>query len=376
MTRRSFSECALCGSRQTPVSRGVGVCVGCLRERPEPALAIALGRHRAHREAQGLAPSPPRDPGGIRCAFCTHGCRIGPGRTGFCGLRRNVGGRLVGGVRRGNFSWYPDPLPTNCVADWVCPGGTGAGFPQYAHRPGPEHGYRNLAVFSQVCCFDCAFCQNGSYRRLTLSPTWHTAEDLAGAVTPATACICFFGGDPAPQMPLFLRAARLARRGRGRAVLRICWETNGSSHPALLDAALGLSLESGGCVKFDLKAWTPAVHKALTGADNRRTLENFARAAARIPERPEPPPVVASTLLVPGYVDPPEVGAIASFISGLDPTIPYALLAFAPHLFMADLPTTSRAHALACLEAARAAGLTRVRLGNEHLLGPPYPVGA
>jgi hypothetical protein len=33
----------------------------------------------------------------------------------------------------GNLSWYKDPLPTNCVGDWVCAGGTGAGFPRHAH---------------------------------------------------------------------------------------------------------------------------------------------------------------------------------------------------------------------------------------------------
>jgi pyruvate formate lyase activating enzyme len=35
---------------------------------------------------------------------------------------------------------------------------------------------------------------------------------------------------------------------------------------------------------------------------------------------------------------------------------------------MNDLPTTSRREAEACLDAAQNAGLTRVRLGNEHLL--------
>jgi len=42
----------------------------------------------------------------------------------------------VGGAPiQGNLRWYFDPLPTNCVADWVCPGGTGAGCPKWARRP-------------------------------------------------------------------------------------------------------------------------------------------------------------------------------------------------------------------------------------------------
>jgi pyruvate formate lyase activating enzyme len=77
---------------------------------------------------------------------------------------------------------------------------------------------------------------------------------------------------------------------------------------------------------------------------------------------------VASTLLVPGYVNAAEVGAIARVIAGLNPDIPYSLLAVHPQHLMADLPTTARVEAEACLEAALGAGLTRVRIGNVHLL--------
>ena len=95
-------------------------------------------------------------------------------------------------------------------------------------------------------------------------------------------------------------------------------------------------------------------------------------AASHIPKRPEPPLVVASTLLVPGYVDVKEVSEIASFIASLDPAIPYALLGFHPHFYMPDLPCTSVRHAEEAEAAARAAGLTNVRIGNRHLLSRAY----
>jgi pyruvate formate lyase activating enzyme len=139
-------------------------------------------------------------------------------------------------------------------------------------------------------------------------------------------------------------------------------------HPKLLDAAVGYSLRSGGCIKFDLKAFDEELHRALTGVSNRRTLENFARAAARARERPQPPLVVASTLLVPGYVEADQVAKIARFIASLDPATPYALLAFAPNFRMGDLPCTPARQAREAEAAARAAGLTRVRIGNRHLL--------
>lgn len=128
------------------------------------------------------------------------------------------------------------------------------------------------------------------------------------------------------------------------------------------------AVDSGGCVKFDLKARCETLHVALTGVANRRTLSNFRRAGQFIARRPEPPPLIASTLLVPGYIDAVEVRGIADFIAAVHPDIPYSLLAFHPCYQMSDLPLTSRRQADACLEAARSAGLTRVRIGNPHLL--------
>jgi len=192
-----------------------------------------------------------------------------------------------------------------------------------------------------------------------------SAEKLASQANAHTFCVCYFGGDPASQMPHALAASKyLALKG-----VRICWETNGTMHPKFLDAALEYSLETGGCVKFDLKAFDEKLHRALTGISNRCTLENFARAARRFHERPEPPLIVASTLLVPGYIDAEEVRYIARFIVSFSPSIPYALLAFAPNFYMSDLPCTSRRQAEEAEAAARAEGLLYVRIGNRQLLG-------
>jgi pyruvate formate lyase activating enzyme len=277
---------------------------------------------------------------------------------------------MVGGApTQGILSWYYDPLPTNCVADWVCPAGTGVGYPAWAYRDGPEYGYTNLAVFYQACSFNCLYCQNWHFREAAHSERTTTPAALAAQVNARTACVCFFGGDPSPQFPHTVAMAVLARRRAGGRILRICWETNGTMHPRWLRKAMAIALESGGCIKFDLKAWDDRIHRALTGFSNRWTLENFRLAAELARSRPTPPALVASTLLVPGYADASEVGALAEFIARLNPDIPYSLLAFHPQFYLHDLPVTSREHAEAALAAAKAAGLTRVRIGNIHLLG-------
>ena len=364
-----MARCKKCKKSFPEVAKVLSLCAECIRKADDECLAEFKEIHARSRERFGLAALPPSAVGGVRCGLCQNKCKIPAGGRGYCGVRRNEQGHLKGGsAEEAAVSWYYDPLPTNCVADWVCAGGSGAGFPQWAYQRGAEQGYVNLAVFYKACTFDCLFCQNWHYREHSMTSQTHTAAELAESVTASTSCICFFGGDPTPQLPHALAAARLARRQNKERILRICWETNGSMSPELLQEAMSLSLESGGCVKFDLKAINKNIHYALCGVDNSRTLENFAAAAKRIPQRPEPPPLVASTLLVPGYIDEQEVKAIASFIAELDANIPYALLGFHADFLMTDLPLTSRSQAEICLEAARATGLKRVRLGNVHIL--------
>ncbi len=351
--------CRLCSRRDRLIAGMLGLCRACIAARPAEARVIAERSHRAGRRVFDLPLQPPQALGGVRCGLCSQACRIGEGERGYCGLRTVRNGRLVhlaGTPEQGLLSWYRDPLPTNCVADPFCAG----------HD---QRGYHNLAVFYESCTFDCLYCQNWHYRETDpVRSRKISARELADAANSRTFCICYFGGDPASQMPHALAAARLlAERG-----VAICWETAGSASPRLMDRAVELSLYSGGTVKFDLKAFDAGLHYALTGASNAQTLANFARAARRALERPQPPLVVASTLLVPGYVDAEEIGRIARFIADVNPHVPYVLLAFAPNCLMPDLPTTSVSHVEAALAAAYRAGLRNVRVGNRHLLSRDY----
>ncbi|UCF19104.1 MAG: radical SAM protein [Gemmatimonadota bacterium] len=352
----SGSACEICGRSAPQPAEVLGVCADCVRHRFDTARLYVERAHAQSREAFGLPARAPRSEGGVRCNLCVNECVIGEGERGFCGLRTVRGGKLVhlaGTPGRGLLSWYRDPIPTNCVADWVCEG---------SRRPGCH----NLAVFYNSCTSNCLFCQNWHFRGVSPSRgETVSAQALAGVANDRTFCVCYFGGDPASQMPHALAASkRYAERG-----VRVCWETAGMMHPKLLDAAVGYSLRTGGCIKFDLKAYDENLHRALTGASNRRTLENFRRAARRGADRRQPPLVIASTLLVPGYVGADEVAKIARFIAALDPQIPYSLLAFAPNFCMGDLPCTPVRQAREAEAAALAAGLMNVRVGNRELLG-------
>ncbi|MBW2406089.1 MAG: radical SAM protein [Deltaproteobacteria bacterium] len=369
-----MGKCNSCDKSAKNISNTIGFCADCIRAHFEDVWPQIKAVHDRSRRAYGLPVNPPNAADGVACGLCVHDCKIPENSVGFCGLRRVQNRRIFGGrPHEGNLSYYYNPLPTNCVGDFVCPGGTGCGYPRYAATKGPEYGYKNLAVFYHACGFNCLYCQNYHFKTKTFHSQKLTAKRLAQAVDPKTNCICYFGGDPTPQILHAIKTSKMALKYSDHQILRICWETNGSMQTPFLNMMADLSLNSGGCVKFDLKAWDEGIHLALCGVTNQRTLENFRILARRAVQRPEPPFLIASTLLVPGYVDEHEVENIASFISSLNPEIPYSLLAFYPHFYLNDLPTTSKSHALRCKHVAEKAGLKNVRIGNIHLLSPDVP---
>ncbi len=352
------------------ISSYLGLCGDCIRTDFDSWSPEILSLHRRLRETDGLPGEPACTEGGVVCKICGNHCSLGIGDIGYCGLKAGEANRvnfISGTPKRARVSWYLDPLPTNCVADWVCAGCSSSGFPEYSCAQGPEYGYYNLAVFYEACSFDCLFCQNWHYR--SESHHEHSVQEVVSAVSEKVKCVCFFGGDPGPQLIHALATARLARR---KQAVRICWETNGNLSEKYLDAVIEESLASGGTIKVDVKAWSESISYALCGVSNSRTLAVVEKLLKVARERPDPPLVVISTLLVPGYVDDGEVRSIASFIASFDANTPYSLLAFGPSFMMTDMPPTSINHAQRCLEVAREAGLRRINIGNRHLLGRDY----
>ncbi|UCE29368.1 MAG: radical SAM protein [Candidatus Bathyarchaeota archaeon] len=370
-----MGRCQICSKQSDLVSGRLGVCLQCAREKPEEALKTTDKVHAESRERFGFPPKPPRNPEGILCGMCANNCKIGVGDIGFCGLVLNVDKQLVrkgGTPEKGIVQWYYDQLPTNCVAWWVCPGCTSAGYPKHAYKRGVETGYSNLAIFYGACSMDCLFCQNWHHRNLGAKlESVMTAESLAAKANPQVSCICFFGGDPSVQMPHALKTGEIGLRKaeQEKRILRVCWETNGYWKEEFALKAAELSLVSGGNIKFDLKTWDENLSRALCGVTNAPTLRSFKMIGKRFLEkRLDLPILTASTLLVPGYIDIEEIRNLASFIAEVDSKLPYTLLAFYPHYVMTDLPTTSEELAVRCRDIAEEY-LENVRIGNIQLFG-------
>ncbi|MCP8304792.1 MAG: radical SAM protein [archaeon] len=365
--------CRICKKPSQFLSRAINICRSCIHESPHEAVKISLRNHGDARKAFGLPGRIPESPSGMPCNLCANECRMGVGQSSYCGLRKNVAGRLISRATsdKGLYDAYLDPHVTNCCAAWFCPAGTGSGYPTFSACDGPERGYYNLAIFFYGCNFDCLFCQNSSHKYFDSAPS-HSIDDLVERTlsNPKITCWCFFGGSPEPQLPFALKASErvleLVPKGR---ILRICFEWNGCGHPDLVRKAAEIAFKSGGNIKFDLKCFDENMSFALSGISNRRAFQNFEMIAREFHAlRGDPSVLTATTLMVPGYVDSDEVEGIAKFIASLDQRIPYSLLVFHPDFLMKDLPITPLEQALSCYKAAKK-HLERVNIGNLHLLG-------
>jgi|FaiFalFF_MnMetaG_3_1042247.scaffolds.fasta_scaffold03785_2 pyruvate formate lyase activating enzyme len=369
-------ECELCGYQSIYLSKAIGVCKYCLRERSDEALKIALENHAKARKLFNLPPFPPRSQKGIKCNLCAAECMMDNGEFGYCGIRFNNNGKM-GSLATNDQAllyYYLDPHVTNCCNAYFCPAGTGIGYPEYSYCKGPEYGYYNLALFFYGCSFNCLFCQNWNHKVLSEARLVHVNEIVNLTLkNEKISCWCWFGGSAEPQLPYAINASRkILELKPPKRIVRICFEWNGDGNKGLVKIAGELAYKSGGNVKFDLKAFNNAIHLALTGMDNKRVLENFELIYREYFEKRKGVPVLgATTLLVPHYIDAEEVEQIAKFIASLDDEIPYNLLIFHPDFMMNDIPVTPKKQIEECYNAAKKY-LKFVNISNMHLIGCSY----
>lgn len=141
------NACAICRRRAATVAGTLGVCADCIRARLDQTLPHIVSAHALARSAFGLPSKPVRAAHGLACHLCSHTCRVPRTGVGYCGLS----------VRRrttAKASWYYDPLPANCVADFVCVAVLAPATTNSTTAPARKRGWNNLAVFYDACTFD------------------------------------------------------------------------------------------------------------------------------------------------------------------------------------------------------------------------------
>ena len=235
----------------------------------------------------------------IRCALCPHRCVIAEGKSGICRVRMNKNGDL-------SLPYYGvlsakgmDPIEKK---------------PLYHFYPGRQI----LSVGFYGCNFRCPFCQNFQISQHVMEGSLKTEpfELVETAARHGSIGIAYTYSEPLVHYEFVLDTAKLARKRGLKNVL----VTNGYINPDPAEELLAYT----DAANVDLKAFNPDFYKAEIKGSLEPVLAFIRQAAPLIW-------LEVTTLIIPGKNDSEsEIRAIADFLAGIRPDIPYHLSCYYP----------------------------------------------
>ena len=277
--------------------------------------------------------------GVVRCELCAHRCRIRPGKTGICRVRRCVDGKLQTRVYGRLISAAVDPIEKKPLS----------------------HYYPGSACFSVAtvgCNLRCRFCQNASISQYDgdLPPAgepWSPLQVVDAAQRSGCRSIAFTYTEPTIALE-FARDTGLLARQQGLGTVFV---TNGFMTPVVVKVAA----EFLDAANVDLKSARESFYRRICKARLAPVLESIAGLVAAGVW------VEVTTLVVPGLNDSAEeLGEIARFVASVSPSIPWHISAFHPSYQMTDRPRTPVSTLRRAYDLGRDAGLRYVYVGNVH----------
>lgn len=253
--------------------------------------------------------------GKVRCALCSHRCTIPSGGTGFCGVRRNVDGKLYSLVYGKLVASSVDPIEKK---------------PFFNYLPGS----RAYSIATVGCNFRCLNCQNADISQAPRMGYGIPGSDVSpGDVVRAAGdmeckSIAYTYVEPTIFFEYSYDISILAKK-KG---IRNLYVTNGYMteemlevyHP-YLDAA-----------SVDLKSFSDKFYREVCGARLEPVLD------ALKSMRKKGIWIEVTTLVIPGMNDSiEELKSIASFIRDeLGAEVPWHISRFHPDYKMLDTPPT------------------------------------
>ena len=246
------------------------------------------------------------------CDICFHHCSLAEGQTGFCGARKNVGGKVICDNYGKITAAALDPIEKKPLKHF---------FP----------GSRIFSIGSYGCNLHCPFCQNSDismqYSRIptrTISP-----EDLVReAVTlkkDGNIGIAYTYNEPFISYEYVLDSAKLAHENGLKNVM----VTNGTVEEEPLRAILPLI----DAFNIDLKAFNQEYYDMISG--------NFEVVKRTIAIAAGQSHVEVTTLIVTGENDSDaEMESLSAWLASVNPEIPYHVSRFFPNYQMQDRAAT------------------------------------
>ncbi|HEY5548244.1 MAG TPA: AmmeMemoRadiSam system radical SAM enzyme [Coriobacteriia bacterium] len=279
------------------------------------------------------------DAGAVRCLLCPHACRIRPGATGICGVRRNEDGTLIALTWGRISSVAVDPIEKK---------------PVFHYRPGSSV----LSLGSVGCTMRCGHCQNWQISRATTEdgilfdlPPLQVVEL---ALRDHCAGVAFTYNEPVIQAE-YVRDCAGPAHDAGLFTVMV---TNGYITQEGLDYLAG----SVDVWRVDLKGMTDEAYRTLCRVPSVAPVLAATERAKHVHHMH----VEVVTNVVPGINDDEaQLRSIAAWIAGsLGPETPWHITRFFPYLDFADKPPTPLETLRLARDIGLAAGLHFVYLGN------------
>lgn len=273
----------------------------------------------------------------VQCLLCPHRCRISSGKTGLCGVRKNIDGTLCAMNYNRIASLSLDPIEKK---------------PLYHFHPGS----RILSVGTAGCNLKCPFCQNHSISRCTIDQTdtiemtGETLVERALELIPeGNIGIAYTYNEPTVWYEYVLDTAKTAKANGLYNVL----VTNGY----ICQEPLERLLPYVDAMNVDLKSFDRDFYRKTLKGGLEEVLAAITASAAKCH-------VEVTTLVIPDVNDSVrEIEQIASFLAGISPEIPLHLTRFFPRFEWRDRSPTPVDTLYRLAETAKKQ-LRHVHIGN------------
>lgn len=274
----------------------------------------------------------------VRCDLCAHRCLLTEGKTGICGVRKNLGGTLYTLVYDKVIAAHIDPIEKK---------------PLFHFLPGST----SFSIATVGCNFRCLHCQNSEIsqmpkdEKIINGSSMTPMEIVDNAHKSGCQSISYTYTEPTIFFELAYDTARIAHE-KG---LKNIFVTNGY----MTKEALDMVRPYLDAANVDMKFFDEKMHKRVCGASRDPVLETIKRM------KEYGIWVEVTTLVIPTKNDSDEeLTQIAEFIKGVGAEIPWHVSAFHPTYKMNDLPRTSAATLQRARKIGLKAGLRYVYTGN------------
>ncbi|MCU0799826.1 MAG: AmmeMemoRadiSam system radical SAM enzyme [Candidatus Thermoplasmatota archaeon] len=275
----------------------------------------------------------------VRCALCPHHCLIRKGKTGLCGVRKNISGKLTAL----GYGLYPaihlDPIEKKPLNHFL---------------PGRSI----LSVGSVGCNLRCLQCQNWSLS--TDGPDGNEAYHVPveaivkGAAERGSMGVAFTYNEPTINFEFIMDAAPGIRERGGKVVL----VTNGYLEAGPWDELM----EMTDAANIDVKGFTEDFYRKVTGGTLAPVLRNVEASVRKGVH------VELAYLIIPGMNDDTEqLEGFCKWVRGsLGPEVPLHFTRFHPDHKLLHVPATPPGTMERARDLAMEKGIDYVYLGNIH----------